>query len=100
MAGTVLFPNVLSTNTLTHLCPNDFDFCAYCKLGQPEIAKIIIIILFFILDPKPRKFKIKLKDGKISRFVASQIMGGLYKYRCMHLSDKHIKICRLIGLPR
>ena len=40
MAGTVLFPTVFLENTLTHLCTNDFNFCAYCRFGKSEIAKI------------------------------------------------------------
>ena len=40
MADTVLFPNDFPVNTLTHLCTKDFKFCAYCRLGKSEIAKI------------------------------------------------------------
>ena len=67
-----MFSNDFPVNTLTHLCTNDFNFRAYCMLGKSEIAKL----MFFILDPKPRKFKIKQRNDKIIRFVACQIMGN------------------------
>ena len=79
-AGAVLFPNDFPVNTLTHLCMNDFNFCAYCRLGKSEIAKINV----FHLDPKPRKFEKKQRNDKISRFVACQIMG----VSNIHIIDK------------
>ena len=82
MSGTVLFFNDFPVNSLTHLCTNDFNFRAYCRLQKSEIAKINV----FILDPIPRKFKLKQTNDKISRFVACQIMRGLAI--CIYISDK------------
>ena len=49
--GTVLYPNDLPVNTLTHLCTNDFNFCAVTRLGKSEIAKINV----FHFGPKTAK---------------------------------------------
>ena len=72
MAGAVLFPNDFSVHTLTHVCTNDFNFCEYYRLGKSEIAKINV----FHFGPKTAKIRNKLRNDKISRFFACQIMGG------------------------
>ena len=74
MAGALLFSNDFPVNTLTHLCTEDCNCRAYCKLRRSEIAKINV----FILDPKPKKNEIKReKKDKISR-VFSMPDGGIY----------------------
>ena len=72
MVRTVLFLNDFPVNTLTQLCTNDFNFCAYCSLGKSEIAKINV----FHSGPKTAKVRNKAKNDKTSRFVACQIIGG------------------------
>ena len=72
MAGTVSFPNDFPINSLTHLCTNNFNFRAYCRLGKSEIVKIYV----FHYGPNPRKFEIRQRNDKIGRFVACQIMGS------------------------
>ena len=57
-AATILFLNDFPDNSLMHLGRNDCNFCAYCKFGKSEIAKINI----FILDPKPRRILNKAKE--------------------------------------
>ena len=54
--------------------------------------------MFLILDPKLRKFEINRRNDKISRFVACQIMEGLFLYICVHISDKQndIKIYKYV----
>ena len=46
--GTVLFPNDFPANTLTHLCANDFNFRAYCRLGKTEIVKINVLLTYLL----------------------------------------------------
>ena len=53
MAVAVLFPKDFPVNTLTHLCTNDFNFCAYCRLGKSDIAKINVF--HFGLKTKVKK---------------------------------------------
>ena len=50
-SGTVLFPNDLPVNALTHLCMNGFNFLRYNGLGNSEIAKINV----FNFGPKTAK---------------------------------------------
>ena len=47
---TLLFPNNLQVNTLSHLCMNHFNIRAYCRLGKSEIA-----IFFLHFGPKTAK---------------------------------------------
>ena len=61
--GTVLFPDDLPVNALTHLCMNGFNFCA---ITGWEIQKSREL-MFLILDPKLRKFEIKRRNDKINR---------------------------------
>ena len=61
--GTVLFPNDLPVNALTHLCMNGLNFCA---IRGWEIQKSREL-MFLILDPKLRKFEIKRRNDKINR---------------------------------
>ena len=68
-----MFPNDLPVNTVTHVCMNGFNFCAITGWEIQKSRKL----MFLILDPKLRKFEIKLRKDKISRIFASQIMGGL-----------------------
>ena len=55
-------------------------------------------LMFFILDPKLRKFEIKGRNDKIIRFVACQIMGDLSYYTCNYVTDKQnsTKICKYV----
>ena len=48
----ILYLNHFSFNTLTHLCTNDFNFHAYCRIGKSEFAKINA----FYFGPKTAKF--------------------------------------------
>ena len=50
-SGTVLFPNDLPVNALTHLCMNGFNFLRYNGLGNSEIARIDV----FNFGPKTAK---------------------------------------------
>ena len=50
-AGTILFLNNFSDNSLMHLGRNDCNFRAYCKFGKSEIAKINL----FHFGPKTAK---------------------------------------------
>ena len=43
--------------------------------------------MLFILDPNPRKLKIKRRNDKINWFVACHIVGGLSKYVCIYITD-------------
>ena len=61
--GTVLFPNDLPVNALTHLCMNGFNFCAITGWEIQKSRKL----MFLILDPKLRKFEIKRRNDKINR---------------------------------
>ena len=61
--GTVLFPNDLPVNALTHLYMNGFNFCA---MRGWEIQKSREL-MFLILDPKLRKFETKRRNDKINR---------------------------------
>ena len=72
MAGTILFPNVFSVNTLTHRCTSNFNFHAFCRLGKSEIAKSYV----FYFGPKTAKLEIKQRNDKNSRFIACQIIEG------------------------
>ena len=58
--------HIFSVNILMHLCTNDSNFRAYCRLGKSEIAKIIV----FHFGPKNREnFGIKHGNDKSSRFI-------------------------------
>ena len=50
-AGTILFLNIFSDNSLMHLGRNDCNFRAYSKFGKSEIAKINL----FHFGPKTAK---------------------------------------------
>ena len=51
MAGIELLPNDFPVHTLTHLCTNDLDFCAYCRMGKSDITKMNV----FHFRPKTAK---------------------------------------------
>ena len=61
--GTVLFPDDLPVNVLTHLCMNGFNFCAITGWKIQKSREL----MFLILDPKLRKFEIKRRNDKINR---------------------------------
>ena len=61
--GTVLFPDDLPVNASTHICMNDFNFCAITGWAIQKSREL----MFLILDPKLRKFEIKRRNDKVNR---------------------------------
>ena len=83
--GTVLFPNDLPVNALTHLCMNGFNFCAITGWEIQKSRKLMSLIL----DPKLRKFEIKRRKDKINRlFCLSDNARFILLYFYLYKSDK------------